>query len=132
MPDSGDQSKTKFENSAPILRVSDMKASLHYYLDVLGFRNADWGDEGFTCVNRDAAGVYLSQGSQGSPKTWIWIGVQDVQALYEEYRQSGAIVRHAPRNYSWALEMHVEDPDGHVIRFGSEPLTGRAFDDWLE
>jgi catechol 2,3-dioxygenase-like lactoylglutathione lyase family enzyme len=132
MPDPRTQSKTTFENSAPILRVANMKTTLHYYLDVLGFRNADWGDDNFTCVNRDAAGIYLCCGGQGSPNTWIWVGVQDVQALYEEYRLSGAKVRHEPRNYSWALEMHVEDPDGHVIRFGSEPISGRPFDDWLE
>ena len=24
-------------------------------------------------------------------------------------------------NYSWAYEMRIEDPDGHVLRFGSEP-----------
>ena len=33
----------------------------------------------------------------------------------------GAKIRVPPRNYPWALEMHVEDPDGHTIRFGSEP-----------
>ena len=132
MPDSRDQSKTKFENSIPILRVSDMKASLHYYVEALGFRKGEWGDANFTSVGRDAAGIYLCQGSQGSPATWIWIGVQDVQALYEEYRQKGAKIRHAPRNYPWALEMHVEDPDGHVIRFGSEAISGRPFDDWQD
>jgi len=26
-----------------------------------------------------------------------------------------------PTNFPWAKEMHVEDPDGNVIRFGSEP-----------
>jgi hypothetical protein len=109
-----------------------MKTSLHYYLEVLGFRNAEWGDDNFTCVNRDDAGIYLCRGSQGCPYTWIWIGVQDAQALYEEYRLTGANIRHAPRNYSWALEMHVEDPDGHVIRFGSEPIAGKPFDDWIE
>jgi hypothetical protein len=24
-------------------------------------------------------------------------------------------------------EMHVEDPDGHVLRFGSEPMTDGPF-----
>lgn len=132
MSDSPRYSKTKFENSAPILCVSDMQVSLHYYLEVLGFHNADWGDDNFTCVTRDSAGIYLSRQSQGSSPTWVWVGVQDVRSLYEEYRQSGAKVRHAPRNYSWALEIHVEDPDGHVIRFGSEPLPDRPFDDWKE
>jgi len=121
---------TRFENSAPILCVSDMAASVRYYVDVLGFRNADWGDNDFTSVNRDAAGIYLCRGAQGHPGTWAWIGVEDVQTLYAEYRTRGAKVRHAPRNYPWALEMHVEDPNGHVLRFGSEPLGDRPYDAW--
>lgn len=27
-------------------------------------------------------------------------------------------------------EFHVEDPDGHVLRFGSDSLPGRPFDPW--
>ena len=26
-----------------------------------------------------------------------------------------------PTNFPWALEMQIEDPDGNVLRFGSEP-----------
>jgi hypothetical protein len=36
----------------------------------------------------------------------------------------------APANFPWALEMHVADPDGHVLRFGSEPILGRPFASW--
>ena len=67
---------TRFENAAPILRVSDMATSVRYYVDVLGFRNADWGDNDFTSVNRDDAGIYLCRGAQGQPGTWAWIGVR--------------------------------------------------------
>src|SRR2546427_7476027 len=52
-------SKTKFEGAAPILSVKDVSASVRYYVNVLGFRNADWGTEDFTSVSRDGAG-YLS------------------------------------------------------------------------
>ena len=55
---------TRFENSAPILRVADMAASVRYDVDVLGFRNADWGDNDFTSLNRDRAGIYLCRGAQ--------------------------------------------------------------------
>jgi hypothetical protein len=34
------QKKVLFEGSTPILRVEDMGASVRYYVDVLGFRNA--------------------------------------------------------------------------------------------
>src|SRR5262245_16352174 len=123
--------KTRFEGAAPILRVTDMKSSVHYYVDVLGFRNAAWGSDDFTSVNRDGARIYLCRNGHGCTGTWAWVGVEDVQALYEEYQASGAMVRHPPRNYPWALEMHVEDPDSHVLRFGAEPLPNRPFDTWV-
>jgi len=119
--------RTRFEHANPILRVNDMGTSLTYYVDVLGFKSAHWGTELFTSVNRDGAGIYLCQGRQGVPGTWVWVGVDDVAALYAEYRASGASIRLPPGNYPWAYEMHVEDPDGHVIRFGSEPREDLPF-----
>jgi catechol 2,3-dioxygenase-like lactoylglutathione lyase family enzyme len=123
---------TRFECSTPILRVTDMAISVRYYVDVLGFKNADWGNDDFTSVNRDRAGIYLCRGGQGQAGTWVWIGVEDVEALYEEYQASGARIRHAPQNYPWAYEMKVADPDGHVLRFGSEPRSDRPFVAWSD
>ena len=121
--------RTRFEGAEPILSVKDMAVSLRCYVDLLGFQSADWGTDSFTAVNRDTAGIYLCQGGQGQPDTWAWIGVEDVGTLYEEYRASGAKIRQKPRNYPWAYEMRVEDPDGHVLRFGSEPRSDLPFDE---
>jgi catechol 2,3-dioxygenase-like lactoylglutathione lyase family enzyme len=103
------------------LRVEDLAQSVRYYVDVLGFRNADWGGDDFTCVSRDGASIYLCEGDQGQPGTWVWIGVEDVEALYEEYKAKHARILQPPENFPWACEMKVGDPDGHVLRFGSEP-----------
>ena len=121
------KTRTRFEGAEPILGVKDMAVSLRYYVDLLGFQSADWGTDSFTAVNRDSAGIYLCQGGQGQPGTWAWIGVEDVGTLYEEFRASGAKIRQTPRNYPWAYEMRVEDPDGHVLRFGSEPRSDLPF-----
>ena len=112
--------RTKFERANPILSVTNMARSLRYYVDVLGFTNADWGSDDFTCVSRDGADIYLSQGDQGQSGTWVWLGVEDVVMLFEEYRQSGATILHPPENFPWACEMKIGDPDGHVLRFGSD------------
>lgn len=115
--------RTRFEHADPILRVGDLGRSVRYYTEVLGFAEVEWGGEDFTCVVRDGASIYLSLGDQGCPGTWVWIGVEDVGALFAEYTASGARIVEAPRNYDWAYEMKVQDPDGHVLRFGSEPLA---------
>ena len=110
-----------FENSQPILRVENMDASLRFYVDKLSFKNADWGNDDFTSVNRDRAGIYLCRRDQGRGGAWIWIGVEDAQKLHDELKARGVTIRMPLTNHSWALEFQVEDPDGNVIRFGSEP-----------
>ena len=113
--------RTQFEHANPILNVADLARSVAYYVDVLGFTNADWGGTDFTCVSRDGASIYLSEGDQGHPGTWVWVGVGDVEELHAEYTQSGARILQPPENFPWACEMKVGDPDGHVLRFGSDP-----------
>jgi predicted enzyme related to lactoylglutathione lyase len=109
-----------------------MAASVRYYTEALGFVNAEWGTGDFTFVSRDGAGIYLCQGSQGQPGTWVWVGVESAEAVYQEFVGSGARVRHPPRHYPWGLEIHVEDPDGPILRFGSEPLADRPYDSWAD
>ncbi|MCW8133798.1 MAG: VOC family protein [Planctomycetota bacterium] len=119
------------ENSIPILRVKDLKASVAYYLERLGFK-VDWEVPGeMASVSRDRGAVMLCQGAQGHPGTWVWVGVEDAGRLHEEFAARGAKILFAPRNYAWAREFHVEDPDGHVLRFGSESLSDRPLDPWL-
>ena len=52
--------------------------------------------------------------------------MDDVDALYEEYKQSGATILNPPTNYPWdTREMLVEDLDGHRFRMSGE-ATGPA------
>ncbi len=113
-------SRVRNEGSQPILRVENMEANLRFYVGVLGFTNANWGNDDFTSVNRDSAGIYLCLGGQGRG-AWVWLGVEDVGVIYRDLKARGVPIRTPPTNYSWALEMQIEDPDGNVRRLGSEP-----------
>ncbi len=115
------QASVYFEGSQPILRVENMEASVRFYVDLLGFKNANWGTDDFTSVNRDRAGIYLCRGGQGAGRAWVWVGVEDVEKLHEEYKARSVAIRLPPTNYPWALEMQIGDPDGNVLRIGSEP-----------
>src|SRR5579863_10421077 len=118
-----DASTIGVECIIPILRVSNLAASIRFYVDVLGFK-VNWGGEEestFASVSRSGRAIMLSQGEQGHPGTWIWIGVEDIEPLFAEYCAKGVKIRERPTNYPWAYEMKIEDPDGHVLRFGSEP-----------
>jgi len=113
--------RVRFKGSQPILRVENMQASLRLYVDLLGFENASWGSDDFTSVTRDRAGIYLCRGDQGRGGAWVWIGVEDAEKLHEELKARGVSIRMTPTNFPWALEMQIEDPDGNVLRLGSEP-----------
>ena len=124
--------ETNFHTATPILRVGSLDASIEYYLDVLGF-SLDWRADGILAsVGRGPCHIFLCEGDQGHPGAWVWIGVGDAAALHEQLRAKGARVRHPPTNYAWALEMQVEDLDGNVLRFGSDPVEGQPFGEWLD
>ena len=110
-----------FENAQPILRVESMATSLQFYVGKLGFKNAIWGDDDFTCISRGGSVIYLCRGDQGRGGAWVWIGVEDAEKLHDELKALGVAVRSPLTNHSWALEFQVEDPDGNVLRFGSDP-----------
>jgi uncharacterized glyoxalase superfamily protein PhnB len=118
--------ETGVENITPILRVERLDASIEYYVNALGFQ-VDWQDGAMASVSRDGHAIMLCEGAQGNPGTWVWLGVEDTQALCEELVIHGALITQAPTNYPWAYEMRVTDPDGHVLRFGSEPRDDMAF-----
>jgi catechol 2,3-dioxygenase-like lactoylglutathione lyase family enzyme len=124
------RSSFRIENIVPILLVKDMAVSRSFYKDILGFSEADWGSDNFTNISRDNSGIYLSKGEGRIPGTLIWIGFDgDIFALYNQLTSRGVTIKQPPVNYSWALEMEVEDPDGHILRFGTEPNPNEPFRD---
>lgn len=128
--DNNDAMNFRIENVVPILNVNDMTRSLAFYVGVLGFRNAEWGNDNFTSIGRDKTGLYLCKGAQGSPGTWVWIGFDgDISLLHQQLKSKGVKIKLPPTNFSWAYEMQVEDPDGHVLRFGTGPNDNEPFAD---
>jgi len=121
MPEPNPPSRVRFEGSQPILRTENMQASLDFYINKLGFKNVEWGNDEFTSISRDQACLFLCEGGQGRGGAWVWNDVEDAEKLHEELKAKGVKIRMPPTNYPWALEMHIEDPDGNVLRLGSDP-----------
>ena len=119
-----------FGPATPLVRVANLRASVDYFVQILGFK-IDW-DDTIVSVSRDRCVLFLCQGDQGNPGSWIWIGVADAEALHEELVAKGAKIRQGPTNFPWALEIQVEDLDGNVLRFGSDPIEGRPYGPWKD
>lgn len=112
-----------FRSVVPIFNVRSMPVSLAYYVDKLGFtKQWDWGTPiEFASIKRGDVEIFLCQGAQGQAGMWLHLMVADVDKLFEEYQESGAVIVQAPTNFPWGVrEMNVSDPDGHRLRIGSE------------
>lgn len=111
----------KFEKSNPILYSKDIKKSINYYEDILSFDNSwEWGHPtDFGGVVKDDVEIFFCLNDQGNPGTWIAIILDDVDEYYKTIKDKGAKILAQPENKEWNMrEMLVEDPDGHIIRFG--------------
>ena len=122
---------TQFNGIVPVLNVKSVEKSIEYYTTVLGFeKHWDWPEgpnKTFASITNGKAEIFLCEGAQGSPGTWICYHLEDVDALYKVYVEKKADIMRPPKDEPWGMrEMFVRDPDGHVLRIGQgieEPTT---------
>jgi len=110
-----------FESIVPILYSSDVKRSLDYYMNELAFDDKWAWDEPATFggVSKGCVRIFFCLQGQGSPGTWIAINVENVDEYYELIKTRDVKILSAPADREWFMrEMLVQDPDGHIIRFG--------------
>jgi uncharacterized glyoxalase superfamily protein PhnB len=111
----------EFGGVTPILAVADLARSLAHYVDGLGFEIQWRHSTTHAAVRRGKVTLMLFEDDQGQPGTWAYVGISDADALHEELLAKGVAIRHPPTNHPWgARELQVADPDGHVLRFGSD------------
>jgi catechol 2,3-dioxygenase-like lactoylglutathione lyase family enzyme len=134
LPTGGDmtEERSKLAQVTPILRVKEIEVSLAYYTEKLGF-TMDWRANDFLSVSRGKCHLFLTADAQGHFGTWIWVAAEDTERLYAEWTASGAILRQGPTNFPWgSLEIQVADPDGNVLRFGSDGKEDMPMGPWMD
>lgn len=110
-----------FKHAVPIFSCSDVARSLSYYIDVLGFESKwEWDTPPtFGGVSKDGVEIFFCKDRQGNPGTWISIFMDDVDTYHDMIKAKGAKIAAPPEDMEWGIrEMLVQDPDGHMIRFG--------------
>ena len=126
------------KQAVPFFGVADMKSSLRFYVDGLGFAmKRQWipeGDEHYPSdgeirwcwLELGAAAIMLQEfAPHGRPKEPVGIGTsvsftcEDALALYREFRSRGIQTRSRPfvGNARWVVPLI--DPDGYRIEFSS-------------
>jgi predicted enzyme related to lactoylglutathione lyase len=110
---------------APELPVSDLQASITYYVQQLGFQLAmHLPDQGYANVERDGVANHLFQDElrKHSP-VGIHIFTPDIESLFSEMEQRGAHLSQATMRKPWGnRDFRVTDTASNEIKF-TEPLS---------
>jgi len=121
----------KLISSAPVLFVRSVQASAEHYRDAMGFRfDRFYGDPpSFVILGRDGLHVMLKSVSDHSAiiprwrvsdNLWdMYFWVDDVEALYQEFRNRGAKIDYELCNQPYGCrEFGAQDIDEHDVGFG--------------
>ena len=121
----------------PCFIISDLNASVSFYVDKLGFEILYEGpDENpyWTIVGRDNISIMLKAVApeikpipNRTRHEWApwdaYISAADPDVLFEEYRSNGVAFRQPIQNNSDDLRgFEIEDADGYVLFFGRPNL----------
>ncbi len=125
----------------PELAVTDIAASRHFYLDILGFELVyERPEEGFAFLAYGGSGLMLDQIGVG--RTWVTgplepplgrgvnlqFPVVSLEPLLERLQRAGIGLFLEPEARAYRVGDHeivqqqfcVQDPDGYLLRFCSE------------
>ena len=116
-----------FLTSASVLPVDNALETAKFYRDKLGFEIAfAWGEPPhYAIVTRDeSVGIHFSEREDTSIKMQpcnVYIFVEDVGAVYEEYKSKGLEIFAPPEDQDHGMrEFEVQDMNGHFLTFGQE------------
>lgn len=120
-----------FRDAFPILEVSDVKRSLGFYKDLLGFSEefsfpGDDGEPVFVSLALAGGGKLAIGGPADIVKTAsvaIWLYTDDVDAEVERLRAAGVEVTREPVDQPWGeRQASVADPDGYTVHIGARSV----------
>jgi lactoylglutathione lyase len=131
--------KANVKQAVPFFGVTDMEASLRFYVDGLGFEMKRWwipddedghyardGKVRWCWLQRGDAAVMLQEFMpERKPNETLGTGIsinfmcEDALALYREFRSRGIQTRNRPfvGNGLWVVPLN--DPDGYRMEFAS-------------
>ena len=121
-----------FKLAIPVIRVFDVDRTEAFYCAKLGF-SKQWiyrpgGDDSraaYLGLTRDGVCIHVSSfPGDGVAGAVTNFEVDDVDALFSEFKLAGVSILLEPTDQEWsAREMHVGDPDGNKLRFVQELVS---------
>lgn len=123
----------KFTNIAPVFIASDVKATVKYYTDTLGFKYAEHFDkiDNFATLYRGEVEIIVAQKKKGAVESNIarygagydayinTSSLDEIEAIYQEYKAKNVKVLTEPHLTDYgSMEFTFEDLDGRIIGIG--------------
>ena len=115
-----------YRSTVPVIATANVRASIDYYVSVLGFReHFTFGDPlEYAGVERDGVQFYITldekfastiHASMLHPEVFLW--VTDVDAVFADHKARGAKIAEPIANRPWDARQYViEDPNGYFIK----------------
>ena len=121
----------RFRDCFAILQVSDLRRSLAFYRELLGFELTyafpSEGEPEFVALEVEGGSLGLGGTDRvaQSGSTALWLYTDDVDAAIADLRTAGVRVVAEPADQPWGERVaSVADPDGYVVHIGAR--TGTA------
>ncbi len=113
--------------ATPVLHVTDLKAAIAFYTDVLGGTKLWDFENRYAGVQLGKVEFHVSQGTGmfnkpiGGANLYFFVdSPADVDAAYEEIVAKGGKVNAPPADYPYGMRDFVAfDPDGNMLTFGA-------------
>jgi catechol 2,3-dioxygenase-like lactoylglutathione lyase family enzyme len=118
-----------YVGSAPWIACTDLRDTVDYYRNVLGFRGDwhwFWGEPpDHAGVSRESVRILLFESPEKSTRyrdTEIVVYVRNVRQAFVEHRDAGARIVREPGERPWGtVDYTVEDPNGYRLIFTEAP-----------
>ena len=119
------ENKELFSHAATVLPVDNVVETTAFYKRVLGFEiTLTYGDPPYYAIARrgDHVNIHFSEREDTSKKInpcAVYVFVNDVDAVYEEYHSRGVEIFAPPDDQEHGMrEFDVRDMNGHFLTFG--------------
>jgi lactoylglutathione lyase len=115
-----------FRDAFPILQVADLRRSLGFYRDLLGFAVTysfpSEDDPQFVSLAIDGGKLGLGGTAEAvqTASTALWLYTDDVDAAVADLRAASVRVVAEPADQPWGERVaSVADPDGYIVHIGA-------------
>ncbi len=117
----------KLEALTPMIWTNEMKETIQFYTEVLGFTCTEYSEEwGWASLSKDAVGIMLTKPNEHTPFDGpkytgsFYFNTDDVDGLWEQLKDKTKIC-YKIENFDYGMrDFAIYDNNGYMLQFGQE------------